>query len=83
MNNAPAEIMTPVPRDNPLRLLHSGRMAFAQVPGLRRHLVVGFVLLYAVSLVVGLVAVGGLYYFVIEPWSAGLAEWALTDFGWD
>ena len=80
MTNARTDIITPVPRDNPIRLLRGGSMAFAQVPGLRRHLAVGFVLLYAVSLVVGLLAVSGLYYFVIEPWSAGLAEWGADGF---
>lgn len=64
-----------VQRAGGLALLLAGREAFRQVPGLRGLMLKGFVLLYGVFVVVGAVLMGGVYRFVVQPLSQGMAAY--------
>lgn len=72
----------PLPRDNPFRLMAAGRRAFGEVPRLKRFLALGFALLYGVSFVVGLVGVGLIYFFIVQPLSADLGAWSAGEGFW-
>lgn len=61
---APARAVT---RAGPIALMRAGREAFRTVPGLRRLLVQGFVLLYGLFVVLGLVGWGLVYRYAIGP----------------
>jgi uncharacterized protein involved in cysteine biosynthesis len=61
-------------RAGPLALLGAGREAFRQVPGLRGLLLQGFLLLYALFVVIGAVVMGLVYRFAIQPLSHSLGS---------
>jgi uncharacterized protein involved in cysteine biosynthesis len=71
-----------IPRASPAALLAAGRRAFREIPGLRRLLVKGFVLLYGTALLTGAVGVGGLYYYIVRPLAAGLEGWGAGEGFW-
>ncbi len=65
---------TPAPRiarEGPIALFSAGREAFREVPGLRWLMVRGFILLYALFIVIGLIVVGLGYFYVVDP----ISQW--------
>lgn len=65
---------TPAPRivrEGPIALFSAGRVAFREVPGLRWLMVRGFLLLYGLSIIIGLIVIGLGYVYVVEP----LSQW--------
>jgi Sulfate transporter CysZ/Etoposide-induced protein 2.4 len=67
-----------ITRAGPLALLAAGREAFRQVPGLRGLLVKGFLLLYAVFVVVSAVVLGVVYRFLVQPLSHSIGHLEAT-----
>ncbi len=66
----------------PLALLRAGREAMREVPGLRPMLLKGFVLLYGIFALAGLVLVGLLYGFVVRPLSQAISGYGADGGFW-
>ncbi len=79
---AETALVARLPRGTPLTLLAAGRRAFAEVPGLRALMIKGALLLYAVSILVGLIGVGGVYLLVVQPLTEGMAAWSAGEGFW-
>lgn len=78
-----SEVLPPgLPTDTAMNVFLAGRTALSEVPGLNLLMVKGFVVMYAVSGVLAVIGVAGIYTYLVQPAAEFLTYWSTGDNAW-